>query len=122
MVEEARRRAAESITLRSGAWCKAEAGRLGSAIKERISQIEVELDDLLAVREADVEKQSTGPAPLGEQVRTGRVAAAQRAVRIIEEAGQARVAWLRAIVGNASAPAAPILGEVLFRPVSANAC
>ena len=120
MVDEARRRAAETFALRSSAWCRAEAGRLGSAIEERIGQVDVELDDLLAVREADVEKQSAGPAPLGEQARTGRIAAAQRAVRMIEEAGQARVAWLRAIAANPQPSAASILGEVLFRPVSLN--
>lgn len=121
MVNEARRRAAETFALRSSAWCRAEASRLGPAIEERIGQIKVELDDLLAVREADVEKQSAGPAPLGEQARTGRIAAAQRAVRMIEEAGQARVAWLRAIAANPQPSAASILGEVLFRPVSASA-
>jgi len=80
-------------------------------VEERIGQIEVELDDLLAVREADVEKESTGPAPLGEQVRTARVAAAQRAVRMIEEAGEARVSWLRAIAASVDVPTAAILGE-----------
>lgn len=121
MVDEARQRAAETFALRSSAWCSAESGRLRPAIEERIGQIEVELDDLLAVREADVEKQSAGPAPLGEQARTGRIAAAQRAVRMIEEAGQARLEWLRAIAANPEPLAASILGEVLFRPVSASA-
>jgi ATP-dependent helicase HepA len=121
MIDEARRCAGETFATESNALCSKQVGRLRLAIDERISQVEVELDDLIAVREADVAKRSAEQTSLGEQVRTGRIAAAQRAVAMIEEAGRARLEWLRGIASDGVAPEITVLGEVLFRPVSASA-
>lgn len=121
MIDEARRCAGETFATESNSLCSKQVGRLRPAIDERISQVEVELDDLIAVREADVAKRSAEQTSLGEQVRTGRIAAAQRAVAMVEEAGRARLEWLRGIASDGVAPGITVLGEVLFRPVSASA-
>jgi ATP-dependent helicase HepA len=118
-----RRTIAARAAARVSAICSSGLGRIGADLDGRIGQVQVEMDDLVALRTAEAERRKEEPVPAQEQaqqLRLGRIAAAERRIEMAIAAKEARLAWLRAIPGALEQAAPSPCGEILFRPVKAD--
>jgi len=93
---------------------------LQDALSRRLSEWEVERNDLLSVLQMNVERAWTRADVEDERQRqmlSGQAEAAERIFKLAELASAARVRWLRDAPAMFESPEPGCLGTILFRPV-----
>jgi ATP-dependent helicase HepA len=118
-----RRTIADGAAAKVSAICSSGLARIAADLDGRIRQVEVEMDDLVALRTAEAERRKEEPVPAQEQarqLRLGRIAAAERRIEMAIAAKEARLTWLRGIPKALEGAAPGSCGEILFRPVKAD--
>lgn len=95
------------------------ADALESAVKQRVYELMVEQSDLIELRLAEVRRRGDN-LPSHEQVqqlREGRIAAAERRVAMAKKVIELRMSWLKSIPRLAREARPTILGALVVRPI-----
>ncbi len=90
-----------------------------AAVQQRTYEIDREHSDLLNVLAAEVKRRTEAPpAPeQTQQLREGRIAAAERRVAFAQHSGAMRASWLAELPGRVSKAIPKLLGGMIIKPI-----